>query len=69
MDYDWIYLVITGFQLGVWTLGIIFQTKDNTIMIHNLFHDIFSLFSIVNSQGLAENTTKMIIYSIYFSPY
>ena len=54
--------------MGVWTLGIIFQTKDNTIMIHNLFHDIFSLFSIVNNQGLAENTAKMIIYSIYFSP-
>ena len=31
-------------------------------MIHNLFHNIFSLFSIVNNQGLAENTAKMTIY-------
>ena len=68
MDYDWIYKVITGFQVRVWTMGMIFQTNDNTIMIHNLFQDIFLLFSIVNNQGLVENIAKMIIYSIYFSP-
>ena len=49
-------------------MGMIFQTNDNTIMIHNLFQDIFLLFSIVNNQGLVENIAKMIIYSIYFSP-
>ena len=66
VDYDWIYQVITGFQLRVWTRGIIFHTNDNTIIIHNLLQEIF--FSIVNNKGLVENAAKIIIYSIYFSP-
>ena len=49
-------------------MGMIFQTNDITIMIHNLFQDIFLLFSIVNNQGLVENIAKTIIYSIYSSP-
>ena len=34
-----------------------------------MIQEFFLLFSIVNNQGLVENTAEIMIYSIYFSPF